>query len=51
MAKEPCQADFRWLLCFAASTRTLRSVIPCDGVVTTFMAAAGECWCPPRTVA
>ena len=35
--------------CVAASTRTLRSVILCDGVVTTFM--AGDRRRPPRTVA
>ena len=31
----------------AASTRTLRSVIQCDGVVTTLMADLGERRCPP----
>ena len=28
--------------CVAASTRTLRSVIQCNGMVTTFMAEAGK---------
>ena len=37
--------------CVAATTRTLRSVIRCDGVVTTFIAEAGERWRPPRIVA
>ena len=32
----------------AASTRTLRSVIQCDGVVTTLMADFGERRCPPQ---
>ena len=37
--------------CAAASTRTLRSMIRCDGVVTTFMAEVGARRRPPRTVA
>ena len=32
----------------AASTRTLRSVIQCDGVVTTLIADSGERRCPPQ---
>ena len=34
-----------------ASTRTLRSVIQCDSVVTTVMAEVGAKRQPPRTVA
>ena len=37
--------------CIAASNRTLRSVIQCDGVVTTIMAQARDKWRPHRTVA
>ena len=37
--------------CVAPSTRTLRSVIWCDSVVTTLMAEAGERRRPARTVA
>ena len=37
--------------CVAASTRTFRSGIQCDVVVTTFMTEAGERRPPPRTVA
>ena len=37
--------------CVAASTRMLRSVTQCDGVVTTLIAEAGERQWPPTTVA
>ena len=37
--------------CVAASKRTVKSMIQCDGVLTTFMAKAGERRWPPRTVA
>ena len=37
--------------CVAASTRTLKSMIQCDGVVTTLMAEVGAKQRPRRTVA